>query len=697
VLGRRELAIGCCDAEPETARDSVHGTLTRVSTVGTDGRFPVIERTADTSVSGAICSPTDGSTVATGRLTVSGWSLVGSSPSRGVVALMHGAVVGGARTGLPSPDVAAELGIPEADKAGFSCIVDLHSAPDSSSSGAMTIDVAALLDDGTLSPVFASSTVLLGGAAADPNPASTVLEGSIDLPIPGSRVSAGVLTIEGWAAYGRRPVLEVFVQSGKQRVIRATRQVRTDVSEHFGAPSMEEYGFRAEIDLRHLIGRHEESISFDVAVIVDEDRPGDSHDQVVMTFGSLEVVVDGSLAPRGDNSPESTADVPAFLDQALAHAELGLAVPSRSRFHGTKHFVKRLSWSLLHRQVAFNKAVVAELTSQMTRAREDRVKVNAQLEVIGRALERLFGLRADLDQQLMAVDDLLHQQETAHRHQLDMVQRQAFQRHHEDLGGLRSELTDMALELDAIRKHVDNGETLFSQSSGGHSETSESLKSTYAAIEDTFRGSFDVIKDRAREYLGDVLALEGGGTVLDVGCGRGEWLEVLKEAGVDAYGVDLEEEFVKRCLDRGLDARRADAFLHMSSIPEHSLAVVTAFHVVEHLPTDMIVELIDLSAQTLRPGGLLMLETPNPENLVVGSSTFYIDPSHLRPLNPKFLAYLVAARGFVDVDVRFKHPDPALRAPAEDAPWAADILPVLDAVNSRLFGARDFAIVARRG
>ena len=121
------------------------------------------------------------------------------------------------------------------------------------------------------------------------------------------------------------------------------------------------------------------------------------------------------------------------------------------------------------------------------------------------------------------------------------------------------------------------------------------------------------------------------------------------------------------------------------------------FHLAEHLPMHMVVELIDLSARTLRPGGLLIVETPNPENLVVGSSTFYIDPGHIRPLNPKFLAFLIGARGFVDVDVRFKHPDPAIGPPDDDAPWAADLLPVLEAVNQRLFGGRDFAVVARRG
>ncbi len=515
-----------------------------------------------------------------------------------------------------------------------------------------------------------------------------MMEGAIDVPTPGARIPAGVLTVEGWAAYGRKPVLEVFVQAGDQGVLRASEQVRIDVAEHFASPAMTECGFRAEFDLRHLMGQPDERVSIDVAVIVDKDDIGDLPGPVVKTLGSVDVVVDGSLAsPETAISQEPLPNAAAFLNEALAHAELGLPVPKGARFRGLKRLVARLNWPFLHRQLAFNNAVVAELTLQLSRALEDRVRVYSQLENMASAFERIVGdLRTELDQQLIV-----------HRHQLDLVQRQAFQRHYEDLGGLRSELTEMALELEGVRKQVDRGDSLVSRRDGNFSESAESLNSTYAAFEDTFRGSFDLIKDRARDYLGDVLALDRHGAVLDVGCGRGEWLEVLKEAGVEAYGVDLDVEFVTRCVDRGLDARLDDAFRHLSDIPEESLAAVTAFHVAEHLPTEMIEELIDLSARSLCPGGLLILETPNPENLVVGSSTFYIDPSHIRPLNPKFLAFLVETKGFVDVDVRFKHPDPALRLPDNDAPWAADLLPLLQAVNQRLFGERDFAIVARRG
>jgi O-antigen chain-terminating methyltransferase len=119
--------------------------------------------------------------------------------------------------------------------------------------------------------------------------------------------------------------------------------------------------------------------------------------------------------------------------------------------------------------------------------------------------------------------------------------------------------------------------------------------------------------------------------------------------------------------------------------------------VAEHLPIEALVELIDLSIRALQPGGLLILETPNPDSLVVGASTFYIDPGHVRPLNPRFLAFLVGARGLADVEVRYKHPaDDGVPVPDRERPWAVDLLPVVEAVNHRIFGPLDYAVLGRR-
>lgn len=172
--------------------------------------------------------------------------------------------------------------------------------------------------------------------------------------------------------------------------------------------------------------------------------------------------------------------------------------------------------------------------------------------------------------------------------------------------------------------------------------------SFYRAFEDRYRGSRTLIKDRLRVYLPFLapLAASGPAPALDLGCGRGEWLELLGEAGFAARGVDLDEGMLAACRERGLDVANGDAIGALRLVANDSLAVVSAFHLVEHISFEQVQSLVAEALRALRPGGLLILETPNPENLVVGTSSFYDDPSHLRPLPPKLLAFAVEFGGF---------------------------------------------------
>lgn len=172
----------------------------------------------------------------------------------------------------------------------------------------------------------------------------------------------------------------------------------------------------------------------------------------------------------------------------------------------------------------------------------------------------------------------------------------------------------------------------------------------YRAFEDRYRGSREVIKARLRVYLEFLRPLTGqvGETpkAVDLGCGRGEWLELLVESGFEATGIDLDEGMLAASRERGLMVVRGDALAHLSSLPDDSLAVVSAFHLVEHLPFDALQTLISQSLRVLRPGGLLILETPNSENLVVGTSHFYLDPTHQKPIPHLLLAFLTEYHGF---------------------------------------------------
>lgn len=175
-----------------------------------------------------------------------------------------------------------------------------------------------------------------------------------------------------------------------------------------------------------------------------------------------------------------------------------------------------------------------------------------------------------------------------------------------------------------------------------------SQTSFYRAFEDRYRGSREIIKDRLRAYAPFTAPLlqDGPAAALDLGCGRGEWLELLGEDGFDARGVDLDDGMLAACHERGLAARHCDALAALRAEPDNSLALVSAFHLVEHLPFELVQDLITESLRALRPGGLLIMETPNPENLTVGATSFYRDPTHVRPLPPDLLGFAAEHAGF---------------------------------------------------
>lgn len=175
------------------------------------------------------------------------------------------------------------------------------------------------------------------------------------------------------------------------------------------------------------------------------------------------------------------------------------------------------------------------------------------------------------------------------------------------------------------------------------------LDDLYLAFEDRFRGSREEIRERQRRYVGLVRDLEpvrAGAVVLDVGCGRGEWLRLLVEAGIAAEGVDLNAAMVETARAAGLEAELADGIARLEAAAPGSLGAVSAFHVVEHLGFEDLVRLVDAAHRALAPGGAILFETPNPENLVVGACTFHLDPTHVRPLPPDFLSFVAHARGF---------------------------------------------------
>ncbi len=176
----------------------------------------------------------------------------------------------------------------------------------------------------------------------------------------------------------------------------------------------------------------------------------------------------------------------------------------------------------------------------------------------------------------------------------------------------------------------------------------------YRAFEDQHRGSRELIKARQRVYLPFIDPLKilyPDASALDLGCGRGEWLELLTESGFKASGVDLDDGMLAVCRERGMTVQTKDAVTGLQEQSDESLAVVSGFHLAEHIPFEALQSLVAESLRALKPAGLLILETPNPENIVVGTANFYLDPTHRQPIPPLLLSFLAEYCGFARVKV----------------------------------------------
>jgi SAM-dependent methyltransferase len=222
----------------------------------------------------------------------------------------------------------------------------------------------------------------------------------------------------------------------------------------------------------------------------------------------------------------------------------------------------------------------------------------------------------------------------------------------------------------------------------------------YFAFEARMRGSTDSVRERQRDYVDDFRAHP---PVLDLGCGRGEFLELLAEAGIEARGVDVDADMVAFAQGEGVEVEQGDALQYLAGLEDGSLGGIFCAHVLEHFPPRPLFRLLELAAAKLRPGGLFVAETPNPLTLVA-LSTFFADLTHAQPLHPGTLAHLVRQAGFRDVETRYLNP-PAPEARLHNVPAVEGAEPEptrrvhnanVDRLNDVVFGPQDYAILARK-
>jgi 2-polyprenyl-3-methyl-5-hydroxy-6-metoxy-1,4-benzoquinol methylase len=224
------------------------------------------------------------------------------------------------------------------------------------------------------------------------------------------------------------------------------------------------------------------------------------------------------------------------------------------------------------------------------------------------------------------------------------------------------------------------------------------LSHKYVGFEDQFRGTPEDIRARLVPYA-DLFV--GASDVLDVGCGRGEFLALLAERGVSAKGIDVNESMVEVCRQKGLSASREDALAYLRAQPAGSLGGLVAAQVVEHLDPGYLTTLLDAAWAALRPGSVVVIETINPACWFAFFESYIRDITHVRPLHPDTLKYLLLASGFEHVEIRFRSPYPEhekLQRVA-GAAWgdAAEVLNAnADKINRLLFTHLDYAAIARR-
>lgn len=220
----------------------------------------------------------------------------------------------------------------------------------------------------------------------------------------------------------------------------------------------------------------------------------------------------------------------------------------------------------------------------------------------------------------------------------------------------------------------------------------------YELFEDESRGDIADIRERLEFYVPLLKkAAKGGGLIADLGCGRGELLELLKESKLKAVGIDNNEAAVIRGKKAGLNMECKDLFQYLREAKEGSLAAVTAMHVVEHMTPSQQGEFLALSLKALKPGGLIAMETPNIMNLHVASCDFYSDITHIRPVHPIALRNRMKQMGYKDIDIKFLHPFPQSEQLILDVPGLnEEAKKNFEKINDLIWGCRDCVILATK-
>jgi len=384
-----------------------------------------------------------------------------------------------------------------------------------------------------------------------------------------------------------------------------------------------------------------------------------------------------------------------------------------------KRIVRRLLVPVLARQTDYNATnarVVSRLQEHVTslalqQARlHDEARANRELRaqmssVQATAASGLSALGADLralgaDLKALAADVQALRAETAPAHELADVRRLT-ERQDEGLRTIRERMAGAEGRLRRLVAALTNGDPEPPSVMERPIAPAFPLAPAFDSLRfgERFWGSEAEVRERRRVYV-DVF--RGRDQVLDLGSGRGEFLDLLADAGVPARGVDSDLDMILRCREKGLDVVHEDLFKYLASLPDESLGGIVAAQIVEHFESGQVFELMRLCHRKLRRGSPLVIETPNPRCLMIFAQCFYMDFTHVRPINPEALKFLADSFGFREVDLTFTAPvDPSMQLPRLGGseplgPAGEQWNRSLDGLNALLFGHQDYAVIARK-
>ena len=344
----------------------------------------------------------------------------------------------------------------------------------------------------------------------------------------------------------------------------------------------------------------------------------------------------------------------------------------------------------------------------------ENINLNQQLADQTINLENYFqGLNASIDDRLTNLDDRckdiethLSQEFTSLASHLSAAERtiQFIEKNHSDR--LRYLQTDLAQQKQLTTLLLKEQHGLLNPEIYSTPETSflhstrdiqslqgdRQIDSFYSAFEDKFRGNRSLIRERLQIYLPFLKESDihqSGDEILDIGSGRGEWLELLRDEGYQGRGLDINQAMIQQCKEIGLSIVEGDALTYLKSLPDNTLGGITGFHIVEHLPFESLIQLMIETYRVVRPNGLIIFETPNPRNVIVGSCTFYTDPTHKNPIPPEVLQFMVNYSGFEKSQI-------LLLNPSQDIPVLENSA-IADRFNELFYGCMDYAVIGTKG